>query len=123
VVAPRDRPQLTERERSILELLPTHLSYAQIAKELYLSVNTVKTSLKVIYRKLGAGKRGEAVDQARAVGLLHVTPVRFDRGSRPARHRGRPSSTPMLPREHDSVRRDEAQPIPQSINPTTGEGA
>ncbi|HXW81857.1 MAG TPA: LuxR C-terminal-related transcriptional regulator, partial [Acidimicrobiales bacterium] len=63
-------PNLTDRERSVLELLPTHLSYAQIGKELYLSVNTVKSALKVLYRKLDAGTRNEAVDVARAAGLL-----------------------------------------------------
>ena len=64
------RPDLTDRERSVLELLPTHLSYAQIGNELYLSVNTVKSALKIIYRKLDAGTRNEAVDVARASGLL-----------------------------------------------------
>jgi LuxR family transcriptional regulator, maltose regulon positive regulatory protein len=65
-----NRPNLTDRERSVLELLPTHLSYAQIGKELYLSVNTVKSALKVLYRKLDAGTRNEAVDMARAAGLI-----------------------------------------------------
>lgn len=63
-------PKLTDRENSVLGLLPTHLSYAQIGKELYLSVNTVKSALKVIYRKLDAGTRNEAVEVARAAGLL-----------------------------------------------------
>lgn len=61
---------LTERERSLLALLPTHLTYAQIGAELFLSVNTVKSNLKAVYRKLGAGSRAEAVEVARRNGLL-----------------------------------------------------
>ena len=45
---------LTDRERSLLEILPTHLTYAEIGARLFLSVNTVKTNLKSLYRKLGA---------------------------------------------------------------------
>jgi LuxR family maltose regulon positive regulatory protein len=64
---------LTERERSLLALLPTHLTYAQIGAELFLSVNTVKSNLKTVYRKLGAGSRAEAVEVARRNGLLGAT--------------------------------------------------
>ncbi len=61
---------LTSRELTILELLPTHLSYAQIAERLYLSVNTVKSNLKAVYRKLGVGTRSDAVLAGRAAGLI-----------------------------------------------------
>jgi LuxR family transcriptional regulator, maltose regulon positive regulatory protein len=61
---------LTPRERTLLELLPTHLSYAQLGDELFLSVNTIKSNLKSIYRKLGVTSRSEAVDAATALGLL-----------------------------------------------------
>ena len=61
---------MTPRERTILELLPSHLSYAQIGTRLYLSVNTVKMNLKSIYRKLAVTSRAEAVDAARSAGLL-----------------------------------------------------
>jgi LuxR family maltose regulon positive regulatory protein len=61
---------LTARELTILELLPTHLSYAQIGAELFLSVNTVKGNLKTVYRKLGVGSRAEAVEAARRAGLV-----------------------------------------------------
>lgn len=61
---------LTERERTLLELLPTHLSYADIGERLYLSVNTVKTNLKSLYRKLAARTRAEAVESAQRHGLL-----------------------------------------------------
>lgn len=61
---------LTERELTILELLPTHLSYAEIGKRLYLSVNTVKSNLKVVYRKLAVTTRSEAVAAARESHLI-----------------------------------------------------
>lgn len=61
---------ITPREQTILELLPSHLSYAQIGERLFLSVNTVKSNLKVIYRKLGVTTRADAVQAARAGGLL-----------------------------------------------------
>jgi ATP/maltotriose-dependent transcriptional regulator MalT len=61
---------LSEREVMLLDLLPTHLSYREIAAELYVSVNTVKTQLKSLYRKLGASSRAEAVRAARHRGLL-----------------------------------------------------
>jgi LuxR family transcriptional regulator, maltose regulon positive regulatory protein len=62
--------RLTPRELTIVELLPTHLSYGQIGEELFVSVNTVKSNLKSIYRKLGATNRHEAVAAARGLGLL-----------------------------------------------------
>jgi LuxR family maltose regulon positive regulatory protein len=58
--------RLSERELTLLRLLPSHLSYAEIAAELFISVNTVKANLKALYRKLGATSRSEAVDRARA---------------------------------------------------------
>jgi len=61
---------LTRRELTILELLPTHLSYAQIGGRLHLSINTVKGNLKSIYRKLDVGSRTDAVDAASQAGLL-----------------------------------------------------
>ena len=61
---------LTPRELTIVELLPTHLSYLQIGEELYVSVNTVKSNLKSVYRKLDATTRAEAVDASRRAGLI-----------------------------------------------------
>jgi len=61
---------LTEGETRVLRYLPTHLSAAAIAAELYLSANTVRTHLRHLYRKLGAHSRQEAVQRARAIGLL-----------------------------------------------------
>jgi LuxR family maltose regulon positive regulatory protein len=61
---------LTDRERIALRYLTTSLSNAEIAAELYVSVNTVKTHQRAVYRKLGAAGRREAVHRARALGLL-----------------------------------------------------
>jgi LuxR family maltose regulon positive regulatory protein len=72
--APRRRigvaEPLTERELAVLRLLPTHLSALEIGRELYVSVNTVRTHVQAVYRKLGVASRAEAVAQARELGLL-----------------------------------------------------
>jgi LuxR family maltose regulon positive regulatory protein len=57
-------------ERAVLALLPTPLSTRQIAEELYLSINTVRTHVRVLYRKLGVHSREDAVDRAQALGLF-----------------------------------------------------
>jgi LuxR family maltose regulon positive regulatory protein len=61
---------LTRGEARVLRYLPTNLSARKIADELYLSVNTVKTHQRHLYQKLGARSRHEAVERARARGLL-----------------------------------------------------
>jgi DNA-binding CsgD family transcriptional regulator len=61
---------LTQSETRVLRYLPTHLGAPEIAAELYLSANTVRTHLRHLYRKLGAHSRHEAVQRARAIGLL-----------------------------------------------------
>ncbi len=61
---------LTPAERRILELLPTHMSETQIGAQLFVSVNTVKTHLRGVYRKLGVASRAAAVARARELGLL-----------------------------------------------------
>ncbi|HSJ91712.1 MAG TPA: LuxR C-terminal-related transcriptional regulator [Ilumatobacter sp.] len=65
-----DGPRLTPRELSLLELLPTHLSYAEMGERMYLSVNTVKASLKGLYRKLDAHTRAQAVAAGQSHGLI-----------------------------------------------------
>ena len=62
--------QLSEREHEVLGLLSGMLSTAEIAAEMYISVNTVKTHLRSIYRKLSAAHRGEAVRRARQLELI-----------------------------------------------------
>jgi LuxR family maltose regulon positive regulatory protein len=61
---------LTEREREVLQLVSGMLNTAEVASEMYISVNTVKTHLKSIYRKLGAAHRAEAVRRARQLQLI-----------------------------------------------------
>jgi LuxR family maltose regulon positive regulatory protein len=62
--------QLTDSETRVLRYLPTHLTVHDIANELFLSVNTVNTHRRHLYAKLGVHSRHEAVDRARALGLL-----------------------------------------------------
>ena len=62
---------LTPAELRLLPLLPTHLSFPEIAERLFLSRHTVKTQAMSIYRKLDASSRAEAVALARDIGLLH----------------------------------------------------
>jgi LuxR family transcriptional regulator, maltose regulon positive regulatory protein len=61
---------LTTAELRVLQFLPTHLSFPEIAERLYVSTNTVKTHTRSVYRKLDASSRGEAVVRAREAGLL-----------------------------------------------------
>jgi LuxR family maltose regulon positive regulatory protein len=61
---------LTPAEMHILQYLPTHLSFPQIAGQVFVSPNTVKTQAQSVYRKLGVTSRREAVEHARAAGLL-----------------------------------------------------
>jgi LuxR family transcriptional regulator, maltose regulon positive regulatory protein len=72
----RLREPLSHAETRVLRYLPTKLSTPEIADELYLSVNTVKTHMRHLYDKLGAHRRHEAVEQARALGLLAPSPRR-----------------------------------------------
>jgi LuxR family transcriptional regulator, maltose regulon positive regulatory protein len=62
--------QLTDSETRVLRYLPTHLTVHEIAKEMFLSVNTVSTHKRRVFAKLGVHSRHEAVDRARALGLL-----------------------------------------------------
>jgi LuxR family maltose regulon positive regulatory protein len=67
---------LSDSEIRVLRYLPTHLSAPQIASELYVSHNTVRTHMRHLYAKLGAHRRLEAVERARALGLLAPSPLR-----------------------------------------------
>jgi LuxR family transcriptional regulator, maltose regulon positive regulatory protein len=61
---------LTEREREVLRHVSRMLNTAEVASEMYISTNTVKTHLRSIYRKLAAAHRGEAVRRARQLELI-----------------------------------------------------
>lgn len=61
---------LTEREQSVLRYLSTMLDYRDIASELLISTNTLKTHVASIHRKLGASSRAQAVHRAEQLGLL-----------------------------------------------------
>jgi LuxR family maltose regulon positive regulatory protein len=60
---------LTERELEVLRFLPSRLTIREIANELFVSVNTLKFHLRMIYRKLGVGSRVDAVQRARELSL------------------------------------------------------
>jgi LuxR family maltose regulon positive regulatory protein len=64
------RDELTEREIAVLRLLDGDLSRREIADALYVSLDTVKTHMRGIYRKLGAASREEAVTGGRQRGLI-----------------------------------------------------
>jgi LuxR family maltose regulon positive regulatory protein len=68
--APPPVEPLTEREHAVLRYLPTMFKSAEIAADLFVSVNTVKSQQQSIYRKLGVTTRRGAVDRARALNLL-----------------------------------------------------
>jgi LuxR family maltose regulon positive regulatory protein len=61
---------LSKAEMRVLQLLPTHLSLAEIGEELHIARNTVKSQVAAVYLKLGCSSRTEAVAQARDLGLL-----------------------------------------------------
>ena len=65
-------PVLTRREREILALLADGLGNKQIAARLGISTNTVKTHLELLFDKLGASTRTEAVTAAARMGLLLI---------------------------------------------------
>jgi LuxR family maltose regulon positive regulatory protein len=62
--------RLTDRELAVLEHLPSMLSNAEIAAQMYVSINTVKAHLKSLYRKLDVSSRRQAVQRARELNLL-----------------------------------------------------
>ena len=64
------RAPLTRRESVVLRCLPTLMSNPEIADELYISINTVKSHLRSIYRKLGTATRRETVQRARELRLI-----------------------------------------------------
>ena len=64
------REPLSESELRVLRYLPTNLRASEIAGELFVSLNTIRTHLRSVYAKLGVHSRADAVKRARELGLL-----------------------------------------------------
>jgi len=60
---------LTDREVVVLRYMTSRLTTSEIASELYISVNTVRTHTKAVYRKLGVASRQDAVAEAHRLGI------------------------------------------------------
>jgi LuxR family maltose regulon positive regulatory protein len=67
---------LSDREIGVLRYLPTNLTGPEIARELYVSRNTVRTHVRHLYEKLGTHTRADTVARGRALGLLAPSPHR-----------------------------------------------
>ena len=79
-VSPRNQAdtvaeKLTAKEHEVLRLLATRLSRREIGQRLYVSLNTVKTHQRALYRKLGVENRAAAVTRARELGLRLTRPA------------------------------------------------
>jgi two-component system response regulator DesR len=68
--AEQPEPLLTEREREVLDLIAAGSTNREIAERLFLSPHTVKEHTSVLYRKLRARNRAEAVQRAQRIGLI-----------------------------------------------------
>jgi ATP/maltotriose-dependent transcriptional regulator MalT len=62
--------QLTTRELAVLRMLPLRMSNREMAAQMYISVNTLKTHVRAIYRKLDVPHRSAAVRRAKALELV-----------------------------------------------------
>jgi LuxR family maltose regulon positive regulatory protein len=67
---------LLESELRVLRYLPTNLPASEIAAELFVSQNTIRTHMRNVYLKLGVHSRADAVTRARELGLLAPTSLR-----------------------------------------------
>jgi LuxR family transcriptional regulator, maltose regulon positive regulatory protein len=72
--APQLQEPLSDTELRVLRYLPTNLPAPEIASELVVSVNTIRTHTHHLYNKLGVHTRAQAVKRARELGLLAPTP-------------------------------------------------
>jgi LuxR family maltose regulon positive regulatory protein len=70
------RDELSDAELRVVRYLPSNLTATEIASELVVSANTVRTHMRHIYAKLDAHSRGEAVARARELGLVGPGAVR-----------------------------------------------
>ena len=65
-----DVPDLTTKETEVLELISRGFSYSEVADRLFMSINTVRTHVRKIYRKLEVNSRSEAVYKASSSGII-----------------------------------------------------
>ena len=65
-------PQLSPREREVLQLLADGMGVSQISRQLFISDSTTKTHISKLYDKLGAGNRAQALMTALRLGLLEA---------------------------------------------------
>jgi LuxR family maltose regulon positive regulatory protein len=70
------RDELSDAELRVVRYLPSNLTASEIASELFVSANTVRTHMRHIYAKLDAHSRSEAVGRARELGLVAPSAVR-----------------------------------------------
>ena len=61
---------LSAREATVLRYLCSRLTYQEIAAALFVSLNTLKSHVRAVYRKLGVASRADAVDTGRRLGLI-----------------------------------------------------
>jgi LuxR family maltose regulon positive regulatory protein len=73
---------LTDSELAVVRFLPSHMTNQEIAEALFLSINTIKTHLSSVYRKLGVANRRQAIAQARRLELL-LRPAGHEKRLRP----------------------------------------
>ena len=71
---------LTAAELRVLQYLPTHLTFSEVAERLYVSPHTVKSQAVAIYGKLGVSSRRAAIETAVEIGLLDASALRFPLG-------------------------------------------
>ena len=101
---------LSSREVTVLRYLCSRLTYREIAAALYVSLNTLKSHVRSVYRKLDVASRAEAVDAGRRLGCDLIDRTRLGRHDRDAdRERGDPGCGAD---EHDAA--DDEQRLPAS---------
>ena len=113
---------LSERELTVLGLLPSMLSLDEIATDLTVSVNTVKSHVRSIYAKLGVSSRRLAVLAAHEHGLLNSAggkPQHPPAGARrrPPRHPDRPGQSGPHPSSMGELRRARQPERPSGFGP------
>ena len=97
---------LTHRELAVLQLLPTVQSNQEIARDLLVSVNTVKAYLRSMYRKLDVPNRRTAVQRGRSLGVIRELPIpTLTRGAPGGQSQDRTACIAIVPRASCAVGR------------------